>query len=304
MTNSEIKSKKEHKKVKFDIKRYALYNLITFLIPFYPTFYLLYYYPNIMHFINLESLFGLTSVSIMGIYDFWLWFFYPSYLILISFIFINSVIAFTSMMRKHFDKKSPPIQGLFKREFDSESKDASDPRIVYYHIRGFIIKWPLWLAYKSPFPWLATKVLKKIGHNKIDKSVILLECYPSLEFMTMEKGVVAYPGSMSSGHVVDSIFGNLSISSVEIKENVMLYPNSTIAPGAILDNAYVLMPNSFSIKDWRGKENYKFYNKTPARPLDSHYSGILSVLPKQIEEIYSSKRMVKGSEIDSILERV
>ena len=288
----EKKKGKEVKIIKFDIKRYALYNLTQFIIPFYPTFYLLYYYSSIMRFLSIDTLFGLTQVTLIGIYDFWLWFFFPMYALSVLLFFIYGVIFITSLLRKHFDKVSPPIQGLFKREFDSESKDASDPRIVYYHIRGFIIKWPMWLAYKSPFPWISMYVLKKIGHNKISNSAVYLECFPSLEFITIGDEVIAYPGSMASAHVVDSIFGNLSILSVEVKDRAILYPNSTLAPGALVDKKYVIMPNSFSIKDWRGKKGKYYYNKTPARPIDDKYSGFFSVLPKEVSEIYLSEKMV------------
>ena len=52
---------------------------------------------------------------------------------------------------------------------------------------------------------------KVISTIPVTEFIGMLDSVPALEFLTVEENVVFYPGSVTSTHLVDSIFGNLSI---------------------------------------------------------------------------------------------
>ena len=43
--------------------------------------------------------------------------------------------------------------------------NVEDIRLRYYHVRGFLFKWPVFFAKKSIFPWLQTYVLNCLGEK-------------------------------------------------------------------------------------------------------------------------------------------
>jgi hypothetical protein len=293
-TNSEPKELK----VVIPIVDYFKINMVCFCIPITPLVVILLFYPSFMKSINADTLFGLVSNSVLGFADFWIFIFWPLVALLAIAADIYLTIYLGSLYIKKWNKISPPVEGIFHREFSG--KDVIDPVIKYYHYRGFVIKWPLWLAYKSPFPWLMIRVLRKIGHNKIDKSVIMMESFPGLEFCTVGKNVIYYPSSMISAHSVDSIFGLLSITAINIGDNTFISPHSIVGPGAeILDN-YGLFPNTIAAKNWKGVPGKYYYAGAPARTIDHIYSGVFSVLPEEAAKIYKEKGSVLAEDLNRL----
>lgn len=287
----------EQKSVEVPFMRYFFINLIVFTLPIYLLVLFGILCDKLIYWIHLNTLFGLTPVNFLSIHDFWIYIFLPLIIIGAVFIYILCVIGITWLFSFYFNKKSPPVEGLFRREFNG--KDVSDPRIRYYHYRGFIIKYPLWLAYKSPFQWMSYWVLKIIGHNKISKDALYLEAFPGLEFINLEKGVVFYPGSAPSSHVVDSLYGNLSIERLNFKNQVTILPNCALAPGGNFDANYVLMPNSMSPKRWRGNNSSKHYSGAPARAMKG-YSGIFSRMKPDAQILFKEKGYLLGDDIDKL----
>ena len=197
-----------------------------------------------------------------------------------------------------WNRKSPPVQGLFRRTFNKNG--AADERINYYHYRGFIIKFPLWLAYKSPFPWMINWILRKIGHNDIKKDVVIMEAFPSLEFTDMASGSIFYPASSSSSHVVDSIFGNLSLSEVSVGKNAIIHPHAMVGPGSLVEDENNIMAHTLCPKEWKRRGEGRFHSGSPARPIDHFYSGIFSILPEQAGKIYSKNGFLTGKDIENL----
>ncbi len=263
----------QEQRVNFPIYNNFLIHFIVFVLPIYPLIilFLIYFLLIINYFENIFVLF-------------WLYFFLPLVIIGAYLLYIVGVVELTSLFGNYYNKKSPPEEGLFSRTFND--KDVEDERIKYYHYRGFIIKFPLWLAYKSPFRWISYWVLKKIGHNKLDKSMVYLEAFQTLEFSEIGKDVIVYPGSAASSHVVDSIFGNLTIEKVVLNDRSIIYPGSVMAPGCTLDEKSVFMPNVMCPKGWRTTKENKFFSGSPIKSIDNEYSGIFSLLPIEANEFY------------------
>ncbi|MBN2157516.1 MAG: hypothetical protein JW776_15830 [Candidatus Lokiarchaeota archaeon] len=275
-------TQQRNQNVQLPLLKYFFLNFFSFTIPLYPSFFLVaYYYP-------------LTQK--IGIPWYWSWLLFPMVLVGAILLYIFLVIEFATFITRRWTKNLLPIEGVFHRTF--KEGNIEDENLKYYHDRGYIIKFPVWLAYKSPFPWLIKRVLTRVGYaNVIGKDVTFMETIPTLEFATIRDGVCYYPGSASASHVVDSIFGNLTIKKVMIDENATVFPHTIIGPGVHLDKNNTLMPRSAAIKDWKGISNKNYYSGSPGKPIDT-YEGIFSRLPSQLSELYNKQGYLLGSTID------
>ncbi len=229
-------------------------NFISFLMPFYACLglFLLFEYflitlfiiPLIIHFLILP---GILLIS------------YYFYLILL--------IEFCRFWASSWNKKSPPQQGVFPRVLD-DPNSPEGKMLKYYHKRGFIIKYPIWLTSKSPFPWFVNRALRRIGHNKIEKNVIYCDGYVGLEFTGLGENTFIYPTTSLSSHAVNSIFGKISILEIKLGKNTTLYPGIIVGPGVLTTDNSVIFPNTVLHKNWRGKQGKKYYQGSPGRPIE------------------------------------
>jgi len=276
----------QQQNVQLPILKYFFINFFSFTIPLYPSFFLVAYYYPLMRLL-LENL---------DIHLFWAWVFFPLYLLGTILLWIFLVIEFAAMITRFWRKKSPPTEGVFHRTFTE--RDVEDERIKYYHDRGYIIKFPVWLASKSPFPWLLKYALRRIGYqNYIGKDVTFMDTIPGLEFTTIKDGVTYYPGSSTASHVVDSIFGNLTIKKLKLEENSSVFPHVIIGPGVHLEENKALLPRSAGIKDWKSKKGKKYYSGSPGKPIEQ-YEGVFSRLPKLLQERFKKQGFLLGRDID------
>lgn len=272
--------------VQLPLGKYFFLNFFSFSIPLYPSFFLVAYYYPLTH--------------LIGIPWYWSWLFFPIYLIGAILLYIFLVIEFTAAITRYWRKKSLPAEGVFHRTFTKGN--VEDDQLKFYHDRGYIIKYPVWLASKSPFPWLLRYALRRIGYqNRIGKDVTFMDTIPGLEFITLKDGATYYPGSSTASHVVDSIFGNLTIKQVLIDENASVFPHVIVGPGVHLEENKALMPRSAGIKDWKSKEGKKYYSGSPGKPI-AKYEGIFSRLPAMLQERFKGQQYLLGSDIDRYYE--
>jgi len=128
----------------------------------------------------------------------------------------------------------------------------------------------------------------------------MLDSMPALEFLTVEENVVFYPGSVTSTHLVDSIFGNLSIFENIIKKDSIILPSGGMPPGAYLSEKLTFMPNAFCRKKWSSGENEGYYSGVPVKKM-KEYNGIFSILPDGILKIYEDQGYTTGEQIDQAI---
>lgn len=230
-------------------------NFISFLIPFYVclSLFLLFEYG----FINL--VFGFYSIFHIIIL--------PGYLFLLYYIYLILIIEFTALWTRRWNKKSPPQQGVFARILDDHNSPEGK-MIKYYHKRGFIIKFPMWITSKSPFPWLVNRTLRRVGHNKIGKNVIYCNGYVGLEFTDLGDNVFFYPSSGLSSHEVNTIFGKITMMEIKIGKNTTFYPGDIAGPNALTTDNSVIFPNTVLHKNWRGKPDKFYYQGSPGHPIE------------------------------------
>ncbi|MBD3211877.1 MAG: hypothetical protein GF311_04640 [Candidatus Lokiarchaeota archaeon] len=245
---------KKDKKVELPIAEFFFINIISFLVPFYFCMFLFLMIEYLsFEFLRMNLLFNISLMVFIGL--------------MLYYLYIILLIEFCSFWVRRWNKKSPPKQGVFKRILDD--LDSEEGKILkYYHRRGFIIKFPVWLSSKSPFPWLVNRALRKIGHNKIEENVIYCDCFVGLEFTKLNKNVFLYPTAAISSHAVNTIFGKISMMEVELEKNTTFYPCVIAGPNAKTKENYIIYPLSVLHKNWRGKSDKEFYSGSPAKPLE------------------------------------
>ena len=188
----------------------------------------------------------------------------PVLFLLNYWIYIWSMSKFCKLLNYYYDKKSPPKAGIYARDFSGGN--VADIAVHYYHLRGFLYKWPMFITKKSIFPWMINFVLGDMSNNKVDKDAMYGDSFPCLEFSTLKAGSVVMEGSAVSSHTVDSIFGKLTITPVSMEENAVLNTNSVMIPGSNIGKNMAVGPLSMMIKNMVAKsEDSDFFWGVPTK---------------------------------------
>lgn len=260
--SSDQQNNKELEILEKDEKSYSLpfldfikINLITFILPFYICLFL---------FLVFEFYF-IQSFSIPLFIHFLI---LPAFFLFLYYLYLVVLIEICRIWVNYWNRRSPPKEGVFKRELDD--LNSEDGRLIkYYHKRGFIIKYPVWITSKSPFPWLVKRALRRIGHNKIGKKVIYEDCYYGLEFTDIQDEVFIYPTTAISSHAVNTVFGKISMFEIKLAKNTTLFPGIITGPGVETGENYVVYPNTVLHKNWRGIPEKFHYQGSPGKPVKS-----------------------------------
>jgi hypothetical protein len=229
-------------------------NIISFLVPLYVC-------------LSLFLLFEYGLINLFSIPPFIHLIILPVVFLVLYYLYLIVLIEFTALWTRKWSKKSPPKQGVFRRVLDDKNSEEGK-MMRYYHKRGFIIKFPMWLSSKSPFPWLINRALRRISHNKIGKNVIYNDAYVGLEFTDIADNCFFYPTSGLSSHAVNTIFGKITMMEIKIGKNNTFYPGTIMGCGALTADNNVIYPNTVLHKNWRGKPGKLYYQGSPGRPID------------------------------------
>lgn len=245
---------KQEKTVELPALDFFKINFVSFLVPLYICLglFLLFEYG----FINFLSIPPIIHLCIL-----------PVVFLVLYYLYLIILIEFTAYWARSWNKKSPPKQGVFRRVLDDVNSEEGK-MMKYYHKRGFIIKFPMWLTSKSPFPWLVNRTLRRVSHNKIGKNVIYSDAYVGLEFTNIGDNTFIYPSSGLSSHAVNSIFGKITMLEIKIGKNNTLYPGIIMGCGALSTDNTVIYPNTVLHKSWRGKPGKFYYQGSPGRPIE------------------------------------
>ncbi|MFX1324985.1 MAG: hypothetical protein ACFE8N_08510, partial [Promethearchaeota archaeon] len=154
-------------------------NFISFLVPLYVC-------------LGLFLLFEYLFINLLKIHLFLHLLILPGLFLILYYLYLIVLIEFSALWTRRWNRISPPKEGVFARVLD-DLKSPEGQMIKYYHKRGFIIKYPMWLTSKSPFPWLVNRTLRRISHNKIGQNVIFCDAYVGLEFTDLGDNTFIYP---------------------------------------------------------------------------------------------------------------
>jgi len=245
---------KQEKTVELPALDFFKINFISFLVPLYVC-------------LGLFLLFEYGFIRLFSIPRFFHLLILPGFLLLLYYIYLIVLIEFVALWTRYWHKKSPPQEGVFTRVLD----DINSPEgkmMKYYHKRGFIIKYPMWITSKSPFPWLVNRTLRKISYNKIGHNVIYCDGYVGLEFTDLGDNTFFFPTSALSSHAVNTIFGKITMMEIKIGKNNTFYPGTIAGPNALTTDNNIIFPNTVLHKNWRGKDGKKYYQGSPGRPIE------------------------------------
>ncbi|MHA1679888.1 MAG: hypothetical protein ACTSUE_02700 [Promethearchaeota archaeon] len=167
----------------------------------------------------------------------------------IYYLYIYVTVLVTKVFLLYFDKQCDIPEGVIQRQF--KEKSHPDYRILhYYHMRGAIIKYAIWIAQKSPFPGMLHRILVYFGHNEIGARVIYENCFVGLEFAFIGDDAVVEIGSALSTHVVESLYGSLWIKRITFKDRSVIGINNIIGPGTTLQEENHMGDNCMSFLNW------------------------------------------------------
>ena len=203
--------------------------------------------------LTFELLFNLNTCIAM--------FLTPLILIGLYLMHIFFVALITRWFYAYADARGP-AQGVFDRNL-SESSSVLD----YYHLRSFLLKYPVFAVIRSPFPWLLNWELRFIGSNKIGKGTVLEECYIHSH---INYGKNCYVGTFAhnTNHLVDGVYGdeNLTFFGAEVEDNCVFSALMGGLPGLEMGKNSTMLPMCSTIKyDRLGEDG--IYSSFPARRL-------------------------------------
>lgn len=201
----------------------------------------------------------------------------PVLFIVTYFLYIIILTELTYLLVEYWtNRKSPQQEGEFARDF--KDGDVEDTAIKYYHIRGFLYKWPVFFAKKSIFPWIVHYILNHLGENEIHKNAMYLDAFVGLEMIGLDENAVVGDACVISSHIVDSIFGSLTIRWVRVGKNSILLNNISSAPGSTLADNTFYFANAFFAKGKSATSTEKYFYGVPARPMK--YEGVEAAAAK------------------------
>jgi hypothetical protein len=241
-------------------------NLYQFCLPIFLLIGLVYGIYFLYEFVELALIYRILFAG------FYLPLFYAAYVWLMT--------IFCRFLNVYFTKKCPPREGLFSRKFSGHN--VANPEVHYYHLRGFMFKWPVFVAKKSMFPWMQNYVLRKLGGNNIHRDALYGDCFVGLEFTELDEGAVMMDGATISGHVVDSIFGNLSVFTASLGKNVTMHSNLAACPGTRVEPTRSIGPKLILPKKWREKAAVQFQWGNPVPTGKATAPSFISYLPDRL----------------------
>lgn len=171
-----------------------------------------------------------------------------------------------------------------------------------YHTRNFILRLIKWQFSKGLFPWLVPWMFNFIGANKIGKDVVIEDGYICQEFLEMEDN--SYIGQMSivSSHVLEGIYGALTLKKVIIGKNSVVGAFNLIGPGVEMSDNSQLLPMSASVKFQHLKPNVNYWGLPSHRLSKKRYRNFIQ-LPLS-EEMEFKQKEKNGNNIKNQVKKL
>ena len=199
------------------------------------------------------------------------------------FLYLLITILVTKIFMIYYDFRSPPQQGKFNRQF--LDKSIPDYKVLhYYHLRGAIVKYSIWITQKSPFPSIMHWAFNFYDHNKIGKNIIYENCFPGYELTDIGDGSVLSPGSCLSSHVVESIYGTLHVEQITLGKNAKVGYNSIVGPGIDIGQEYIMGDNCMTYAPWPFTRNEEY---------KGNYFVGLPAKHRDVDELFADEEMKK-----------
>jgi hypothetical protein len=150
------------------------------------------------------------------------------------FLFVFSIITFSSLIYKLLNYLSPPKEGIFKRE----SKEWK-----YMHRRFWTAFFPIWLARALPIPWADIFAYRFFG-TKVGKNVVLYEGYIDPLFVEIGDFTMTSLNICIFSHLI--YHDKVLIRKVRIGDACVVGPQTITSPGTLMHDGAILGANSYT----------------------------------------------------------
>ncbi|MFW9945975.1 MAG: acyltransferase [Candidatus Odinarchaeota archaeon] len=179
----------------------------------------------------------------------------PFNFLILIYLLQFSAILFSSLFLKLVNLLHYPKEGLFKR-------DIKDKDYLYWNIRNFIKKWPLYITATNPFPWFRNRFTLRFFGVKIGKKVICDNSWISSEFVSIGKNVII---GMNSTIITFGIEQDYFIlKKIVVEDDVLIGAKCVLLPGTLIKKNAKLSAHSYTNYDDVLEENL-IYSGHPAK---------------------------------------
>ena len=153
------------------------------------------------------------------------------------FLFVFSIIVFSSLIYRFLNYLSPPREGVFKKG----SKEWK-----YMHKRFWTAYFPIWLARALPIPWADIFTYRFFG-TKVGKNVVLYEGYVDPLFVEIGNFTMTSLNICIFSHLI--YHDKVLIKRVKIGSACVVGPHTVTSPGTIIHDGAILGANSYTWVD-------------------------------------------------------
>jgi hypothetical protein len=159
------------------------------------------------------------------------------------FLFVFSIIAFSSLVFKILNRLSPPKEGIFEHG----SKEWK-----YMHRRFWTAYFPIWLARTLPIPWADIFAYRFFG-TKVGKNVVLYEGYVDPLFVEIGDFTMTSLNICIFSHLI--YHDKILIKKVRIGSACVVGPQTVTSPGTVMHDGAILGANSYTWVDQELESN-------------------------------------------------
>ena len=234
---------------------YIILNLVTGMIPMYII--LGYFEKFIASFMITTNYSFQASISLEFLIAV---LFFPPIIFLAYIIYLLSTISIVKYIFKYIDKKEPPIEGSFKRTYESNERF-----LKFHNLKAFYIRFIKFKLVRCPFPWIINSAWNYLSLGKIGKNVVFEDIYHPYEFFEAEDNVYIGTASRIVTQTVEGSFGRVIFQKIKFGKNSVMTNMGIMGPGCEIGENSILLPNSACPKAYRLKANKIFRGAPPLR---------------------------------------
>lgn len=172
--------------------------------------------------------------------DGWYWVFFllfPFNLFLLIYLLEFSALFISLLFLTIVKVIHPPREGIFKR-------DVKDKDYLYWNVRNFIKKWPLYVISTHPFPWFKNRFVLRFFGTKIGKKCICDNSWISSEFVKIGRNVIIGMGSTILPFGIEQ--NKFIIKKIIVEDGSLIGAKCSLMPGTHLKKGAKLSAHSYT----------------------------------------------------------
>ncbi len=166
-----------------------------------------------------------------------------------------SAILISVLILKIVNLLHVPKEGNFKRSLE-------DRDYLFWNIRNFVKKCPLYVAASNPFPWFKNRFTLRFFGVKIGKKTICDNSWISSEFVSIGANVIIGMNSTILSFGIEQ--DNFILRKIRVESGALIGAKCVLLPGTVMEQNSKLSVHSYTSYDQVLKEN-SIYLGHPAK---------------------------------------